>query len=287
MNNLEKEYEDFFDLYKVIEKNKNNQQSKKLPLLNKKNRDFIDAVLYVDSNYNLDPLAKEPDKKFMFKLNSIISGEKEELEGYAGSSSYWFERVMKNDENAEDEYKKAILGSIISIDRSNSTHLEAIKGTRLEILNRIIEIAPNKEQLEKELKNDDLNENHILFKITDAIIDNNNEKNRFNLSFASKFCAYASKIILGEVKYPKYDSVVSDNLFYFYNKYVDENSNKNKNTYKINHEIRKIDEYINKYLLYTNDIKKIVEKVKMNNEFSDFNIEDLDHIIWYFLKGQR
>ncbi|WP_117275240.1 hypothetical protein [Mycoplasmopsis edwardii] len=164
--------------------------------------------------------------------------------------------------------------------------MEAIKGTRLEILNRIIEIAPNKEQLEKELKNDVLNENHILFKIADAVSGKDNKK-RFNLSFASKFCAYASKIILGKVKYPKYDSVVSHNLFYYYNKYVDENSNKNENTYKINSAVKKIDEYINKYLLYTNDINNIVEKVQINNEFSDFNIEDLDHIIWYFLKGQK
>ncbi|WBP84346.1 hypothetical protein [Mycoplasmopsis edwardii] len=118
----------FFDLYKVIMKTKNNKQTKKLlPLLNKKNRDFIKAVLYVDSNYNLEVLNKEPDKKFMDWLNSMISGEKEELEGYAGLSSYWFEQVMETDKNAEDEYKKAILGSIISIDRSNSTHLEAIK----------------------------------------------------------------------------------------------------------------------------------------------------------------
>ncbi|WP_322961641.1 hypothetical protein [Mycoplasmopsis cynos] len=223
-------------------------------------------------------------------LNSMISGgDKKELEGYAGSSSYWFKRVMEIDENTEtnenakNEYKKAILGSIISIDRSNSTHLEAIKGTRLEILNRIIEIAPDKEKLKKALTKE-LNENHILFKIADAVTGKDN-KNRFNLSFASKFCAYASKIILGEVKYPKYDSVVSNNLFYYYNKYVDENSDKNKNTYKINSTVKKIDEYIKKYLLYTNDINKIVKKVQINNEFSDFNIEDLDHIIWYFLKG--
>ncbi|MCU9935964.1 hypothetical protein ONA24_07375 [Mycoplasmopsis cynos] len=44
-------------------------------------------------------------------------------------------------------------------------------------------------------------------------MDENNSKRRFNLSFASKFCAYASKRILGEVKYLKYNNIVSNNLF--------------------------------------------------------------------------
>lgn len=47
------------------------------------------------------------------------------------------------------EYKKAILSSIISIDRSNSTHLEAINGIRLKIFKRIIILALTIEDLKK------------------------------------------------------------------------------------------------------------------------------------------
>ncbi|WP_322960398.1 hypothetical protein [Mycoplasmopsis cynos] len=152
--------------------------------------------------------------------------------------------------------KKAILSSIISIDRSNSTHLEAINGIRLKIFKRIISLALTIEDLKKKLEDTNLNKDHLLFKIADAIMDENNGKRRFSLSFASKFCAYASKRILGEVKYPKYDNIFSNNLFLLLQKYIDENTSKNKNTYKINHEVKELNEYIKKYLLYINDIKK-------------------------------
>lgn len=105
------------------------------------------------------------------------------------------------------------MSSIISIDRSNSTHLEAINGIILKIFKRIISLALTIEDLKKKLEDTNLNKDHLLFKIADAIMDENNSKRRFNLSFASKFCAYASKRILGEVKYLKYDNIVSNNLF--------------------------------------------------------------------------
>ncbi|WP_322962702.1 hypothetical protein RRG39_01785 [Mycoplasmopsis cynos] len=105
------------------------------------------------------------------------------------------------------------MSSIISIDRSNSTHLEAINGIRLKIFKRIISLALTIKDLKKKIEDTNLNKDHLLFKIADAIMDENNSKRRFNLSFASKFCAYASKRISGEVKYPKYDNIVSNNLF--------------------------------------------------------------------------
>ncbi|WAM09732.1 hypothetical protein ONA24_07360 [Mycoplasmopsis cynos] len=69
------------------------------------------------------------------------------LKDVQNSSSYWFKKAIEATNSKE--YKKAILSSIISIDRSNSTHLEAINGIRLKIFKRIISLALTIEDLKK------------------------------------------------------------------------------------------------------------------------------------------
>ncbi len=89
--------------------------------LTRKNADFIEAVIRLDSNYKRESENKEPDKDFDLKDHSSNA------EGlYCGSTKYWFEK-MKNDSS---KYQECIWGAVVSIDRSNSTHLETTSDGR-------------------------------------------------------------------------------------------------------------------------------------------------------------
>ncbi len=52
--------------------------------LNKKNADFIEAVICLDSNYKKESQIIPPDNGFDIKMNSIDSKGK-----YCGSTKYW------------------------------------------------------------------------------------------------------------------------------------------------------------------------------------------------------
>ncbi|MBZ4212832.1 hypothetical protein LAD74_02445 [Mycoplasma sp. U97] len=283
-------------------------ENKKIPLINIKNRNFINAVLQVDSNYNFDINGKECDQKFIKYLRNKIKnldklelGNKiqireileDKIKGNHGSSSFWFSKIKDMIENKNQNndltYEECILGAIISVDRINSTHLEANKNARYKIWKRIInEITQDPKEFKNALEADcDLNnhENHILFKISYPVLkEDEKEKTRYNLSFASKFCAYATKIISGKMLYPKYDKIVRKNLHLYYKKYVDKNVKVSKNFYD------KYDNNIEKYKKYKNHIEEIVKNVNVKldiNEEDKISIDDFDHIVWYFLKGKN
>ncbi len=256
--------------------------NKKIYALTKKNSDFIEAVIKLDSNYARESESKSPDSGFDPEINSSNSQNK-----YSGSAIYWFER-MKTAES-EDEFRKCVLGAIIAIDNSNSTHLEASVDGRKEMCNRICNKCKSYEDIIDELNKpfDGSKTEHLISILTAPIQSKGKDGYRYNLSFATKFCSYAAKHLGATNQYSKYDNVVSDALPSYVNLFL--GRKEAKSTYKIKQEWRYKES--NEQLLlrlalykkYTDSINAIIIKnAPINNELTS---EQLDHIIWYTFKG--
>ena len=248
------------------------------PALTAKNARFIEAVISLDSNYKRDNEIKEPDKKFnMFNSTNNV---------YCGSSKYWFNEMM----NGTKDYKECLLGAIISIDRMNSTHIEAAKFGRIKILNIIYEKCKNLDELKEALKEPfDINNNHLINLISTPLeAMNKNSCPRINLSFATKFCAYACKHLNLGIEYSKYDFVVAKSLPAYCNIYLDENLKEgyflaNNCSGKMNIEEKK--KYkLEVYKKYSKYIERIINEVRKKYNYK-ITKEEFDHILWYGFKG--
>lgn len=242
-----------------------------VPALTKKNSLFIEAIVRLDSNYNLDSdETKNNDDGFDPILNvSSANGR------FCGSSKYWL-TLIKNSKSFE-EYRRAVYGAVVSIDTFNSTHLEATLDGRKKMAEIIISNYPSFEELKEALvrpfnKNDS---KHIISKLSIPLEARRKGTARCNLSFASKFCSYASLCLLDEDHYSKYDSVVSDMLPFYMELYLGKKLR--KNYYKVKASTH--EEWLRVYEIYSNDIGEILslEDIK-NNEITR---EKFDHIIWY------
>lgn len=90
-------------------------QNDRIPALTRKNADFIEAVVRLDSNYANDLAITGPDRDYDPEKYAENSNGM-----YCGSTAYWFEQMKQN-----NDFKRNVLGAVIAIDRTNSTHLEA------------------------------------------------------------------------------------------------------------------------------------------------------------------
>lgn len=88
----------------------------KLPASTRKNADFIEAVVHLDSNYAKDLEVNPPSEGYDPEVNAESSNGK-----YCGSTAYWFEEMK----TLNCDFRKCVLGAVIAIDSTNSTHLEA------------------------------------------------------------------------------------------------------------------------------------------------------------------
>jgi len=251
--------------------------------LTEKNARFIEAVVSLDSNYRRESMIVEPDYGFDIDLHSTDSKGK-----YCGSTKYWFNRM----ENNPNEYKLCIQGAVISIDRSNSTHLETTKKGRKLMAERIIKKCPNIDALRNELEVTFTaeNENHLIAYMINpnvepslkSIKDNND---MFYLSFASKFCSYAAEWLETERQYSKYDDVVAMGLPGYIMAYLGKKVGKMR--FKVNNGfLTSAEKYRNRlktYEDYCYAIDSILETLA--NDGISITKNELDHIIWYGMKG--
>ena len=232
------------------------------PALTRKNADFIEAVVGLDSNYSKDSLIVEPKGK------------------YIGSIKYWFNQMKSG-----GDFAHSVLMAITAIDSTNSTHLEASKDGRKILCDRITSACSNCQELEDMLKADFESDDtkHILSILTERI-DDKSGRVRYNLSFASKFCSYGALFLGLSTEYSKYDRIVSENLpiyakCYLGKKYpasyfiidsqqIKELSDEEKLLYRL-----KI------YREYSDTIKEIIDVLQKDGIC--INREELDHIIWY------
>ena len=243
----------------------------KMPALTRKNANFIEAVVNLDSNYAKDSQIIPPDEKFDVNVHfSNAEGR------FCGSTAYWFKKLK----DKEIDFRTGILGAIVAIDTVNSTHLEAAKDGRLEMRERICTRCANVNELILELNKEySINvEDHLISLLTKSIPAKGKNGERYNLSFASKFCSYASIYLGTEVQYSKYDNVVSDALPYYEEVYL--GVKRKKTEYKVNQNASdKFSYLLDLYKRYSKCIEKILAE-------TDLNKEELDHIIWYGYKGR-
>ena len=237
-----------------------------IPALTEKNKKFFEAVVRLDSNYRRDfNINAFPDSRFdPTKHVSNSDGL------YCGSLAYWFNEMTIN----KKDYEKCLLGAIISIDRTNSTHLQATINGRSKIKETIMKTCPDVDALRTELKKD-LSSNkktHLIKKISDALPAAKEGETRSNISFASKFCSYASIHLIDDDKYSKYDNVVAKHLSKYVLLYLNEKMQKEKT------------DVVEMYVNYCSYIDRIRDSL-VENENINLTRSELDHIIWYGFKG--
>lgn len=254
-----------------------------IPALTKKNSDFIEAVVRLDSSYTKDLDARKGPAKGFNPLD-----ESTQKSRYCGSTAYWFDE-MKSDSQS---YERTLMGAVISIDRANSTHLESSLSGRKEIWKRIKKKCGNKKELLRMLNipfTADLQSNLISI-ITEPIgAKGENKDKRYNLSYATKFCAYAAYFLGADQSYSKYDNVVSDALPLYVKEYLGEDCKKGRfkiNTSFVNEkkEMEQLDYRVRVYADYSECIGKIIDS--LHGEDRCIRRWELDHIIWYGLKGR-
>lgn len=274
----------------------------KIPALTKKNRNFIEGVVKLDSNYGIDDDPESnPDRDFFLnrledkeleikaiKRDPELMGEISSSGKYCGSTAYWFDQMKKGSSG----YKKCLLGSIISIDRVNSTHLESSIVGRFKMFEVITSIAPGIDELKDALKNTSINATHLIGKMSAEIEARRKDQTRSNISFATKFCSYAAYYLFkddkeNKVEYSKYDQVVSHALNLYVLAYTEESFPRAH--FQISSDRRRrmqgseerLDYTLSVYNEYATRIGKILEK---DNE--DISRNEFDHIVWYGLKSR-
>mgnify|MGYP001253903765 CR=1 FL=1 len=191
---------------------------------------------------------------------------------YGGSSAYWMTR-LKNVllDDVSDRlytYEKIIKGAVESVDRENSTHLNADKCGRQEITERICRFDRN--EFIKCLKDPDYKDMALIQEI--SRITSAEERARRNPSFASKFCHYACFYIFEGTEYQDnysiYDGILKT-VLPLYLKYF------------------QIDEYfdLSKY----EDYRHAVDKIRMASGMAsgiEISRNGFDHLLWYYHKGR-
>ncbi len=239
-----------------------------LAALTRKNADFIEAVVCLDSNYSID--------------SDNINKE---------GASYWFKRML----DSPDEYEECLKKSIEKIDRTNNTHLESTINGRTKMFQIIKDYCPNVNILKQAVCiNPTINNyNNLFYKLCKTMLNHKGNKAN-NISFASKFISYARKCLNNnDVSFSKYDSVVSRKLSLYEKIYVDNSlkivsskyENKTNVRKELNNDIDKQNYTYEVYIRYMEAIDSILEHLKNDNGII-INKEEFDHIIWYSSKGK-
>ena len=244
--------------------------------LTKKNSNFIEAVLKLDSNYKKEQQAVPPDDRFDLNLHASNSNGL-----YCGSTKYWFNEMTNS--SSDYTYKDCVLGAVISIDRSNSTHLETTENGRKKMTQRIVKRCPNIDELIDCLSTPfNAEDNHLIScMLRKGLKSIKDGSDMYYLSFASKFCSYASAFLNLQIEYSRYDKVVAKALPVYYQAYC--NKSVRKTEFLVDNSIS--DKYHNRldiYNKYSDTIAIILNALGKSDHLSR---DEFDHIIWYGMKG--
>ncbi len=241
--------------------------------LTRKNADYISSII---NNFSDESRIKEPSKNFEPEKNcSSADGM------YCGSMAYWFEEMKKDKTNSN--FRKNVLGAVIAIDTFNKTHLESCKDGRTKMRDRICKACSDLNGLVTKLNEpfDSNKSDHLISILTGEIDAKKQDQKKFNLSFATKFCSYASFFLTAKATYSIYDSIVSEYLPDYVIEYLKPQVRK-KISYKIP-TARKGTNPLNLrleiYEDYSKKIEEIIKYLRKNN--IRINKRELDHIIWY------
>lgn len=175
----------------------------------------------------------------------------------------------------KNEQSKENLEKIIkAIDKQNSTHLSVSgnkKGDNQGIKNTVDYIFDKigVDELNKQIKEGNSS-------LVDKIAMNS-INNRYVISFASKFCTYMSRYMFNDDKFSIYDGIIASILPYYYYKYGDD-----KEKIIINNKIMQK----KGYQWYSSIIDTVI-KGATNIEKYEISRKDLDHLLWYYYKGDK
>lgn len=244
------------------------------PEISKKNADFVDGILLYDTKYckSLKALAK-------------------------GSIAYWF-NAMKYPKKYHHSFDDCLIGAIAAIDTTNSTHLTASISGRSKMFDFItIDCGCTDVGLLKNKLNADIVSGSIglgsLIEVLSRAIPAVKGGMRSNLSFASKFCAYADLYLNKRNDlYSKYDTVVADNLKKYIDLYlggkiggekVKVSSYKYSSTSKAS-ALSASGYIVSIYNRYLECIGKIIAEANKSIGRSIINRNRFDRIVWYYFK---
>lgn len=222
----------------------------KLVKLTRNNVALVEAMIRNDSAYR-----KTTDK---------MAGPKS---GYNGSSAYWLaklKQILIDKVEVEEGYDRVIQEVVEAIDRENSTHLNSDKVGREEITERIRNIS--REDLLNCLKDPHYKDGYLIRCISEKT--HADKKPRMNLSFASKFCHFATFSLFENTDYQDnysiYDSILKASIPK-YLKYF------------------KIDDTfdLNDYSQY----QKAVDAIRQSSG-TEISRNGFDHLIWYYHKAR-
>lgn len=238
---------------------------------------MLDTYLY--ENRTLVVLSYENVCKVeaMIKNDSKYGKASDENAGrrgsYLGSTAYWFNQMkpLLDDlsiPSDDEKWTEVVKEVVCSIDRENSTHLNADGVGRDEITKRIVS---NKDDLIEMLKDKDNLELLNLIQ-RETTPEDDKHHSRINTSFASKFCHYACLYLFEgqpeQDNYSIYDNVIREVLPLYALKYGVTVGN------------------LRDYIEYSRVIDAIRSTVSKETGY-ELSRNGFDHLLWYFHKGRN
>jgi len=187
--------------------------------------------------------------------------------GYRGSSAFWMtelKKILIDDVPSDFSYEDIIRSAVESVDRENSTHINADNAGRRVITSRILSYG--REELIRGLKFPEETQFHLLSDI--AAKTSAARGARINPSFASKFCHYACFYLFEGTEYQDnysiYDNILKTVLPYYLKFYG----------IKRHYTLTKYQDY----RAAIDSIRSAAGNAISRNGF--------DHLLWYYHKGR-
>ena len=268
-----------------------------LAKLSRENVAKIEAIIKLDSNYakssDINAAPRKKNSKDDLDISDLSENElKSDFNSlsysYGGSTAWWF-----------------ISGAVAAVDRENSTHLNSTSKVtqnkttpigRTVITERICRRCITIGGLKERLKNDDFTEEGLLSKLAELIdidvikelVDKSSikcSKERTNLSFANKFCHYASFYLFDKDEYRDRYSIFDREVgrllpYYLSSRHLNLNL---PATLKITRNMFVNDQGASKkqvsYALYHECIGQVIKN-------SNISRNGFDHLLWYYYKGK-
>jgi hypothetical protein len=288
-----------------------------LAKLSRENVAKIEAIIKLDSNYakssDINAAPRKKNSKDDLDISDLSENElKSDFNSlsysYGGSTAWWFKQFLNSkfqDSTNLSDIRFLVSGAVAAVDRENSTHLNSTSKVtqnkttpigRTVITERICRRCITIGGLKERLKNDDFTEEGLLSKLAELIdidvikelVDKSSikcSKERTNLSFASKFCHYASFYLFDKDEYRDRYSIFDREVgrllpYYLSSRHLNLNL---PATLKITRNMFVNDQGASKkqvsYALYHECIGQVIKN-------SNISRNGFDHLLWYYYKGK-
>lgn len=201
----------------------------------------------------------EKNVKLIGSMLLVDSRYRDAFRGVEGSA----QQLFKTYGITQERY--SVTEIVVTLNEENATHLPVGDGIRLTV-DTICKI----DDLEGRLKSGDAG---LVDEIARAV------PGRYNASFASKYCTFASQYVLDKDNFVIYDSVIADVIPYYAYYYLQENYlRRTRSVWP--EKIKSQDGYDD----YRKLIKRIIAAAKEDTGY-DLSCAEFDSTLWYYYKG--